>query len=128
MEGFAACFADLDDPRSGNAGRHDMLEMLVIAVCTLLTGGEDCTDMAEFAETKLDFLRGFLKLEHGAPSHDTFGRLFRRLDPEQFRACFQRFMARFAEACRGIVATDGKVLRRSFDTASARSPLHMISA
>ena len=87
MEGFAACFAELDDPRSGNAGRHDMLEMLVIAVCTLLTGGEDCTDMAEFAETKLDFLRGFLKLEHGAPSHDTFSRLFRLLDPEQFRAC-----------------------------------------
>ena len=128
MEGFAACFAELDDPRSGNAGRHDMLAMLVIAVCTLLTGGEDCTDMAEFAETKLDFLRGFLKLEHGAPSHDTFSRLFRLLDPEQFRTCFQRFMAGFAEASRGVVAVDGKVLRRSFDTASAQSPLHMVSA
>jgi predicted transposase YbfD/YdcC len=128
MEGFAACFAGLNDPRTGNAGRHDLLEMLVIAICTLLSGGKDCTDMADFAETKLAFLRGFLPLEHGAPSHDTFSRLFRLLDPEQFRACFQRFMARFAEACQGIVAIDGKVLRRSFDTASGQSALHMVSA
>lgn len=128
MEGFAACFAELDDPRSGNAARHKMLEMLVIALCSVLTGGDDCTDMAEFAETKLDFLRGFLDLKHGAPSHDTFSRLFRLLDPGQFRTCFQRFMTRFAEACQGVVAIDGKVLRRSFDTASGQSPLHMVSA
>jgi predicted transposase YbfD/YdcC len=128
MDGFAACFAELDDPRSGNAERHDLLEMLIIALCSVLTGGDDCTDMADFAETKLTFLRGFLKLEHGPPSHDTFSRLFRRLDPEQFRACFQRFMARFAEACQGVIAIDGKVLRRSFDKASGKSPLHMVSA
>ena len=111
MDSFAACFAGLDDPRTGNAGRHDLLEMLVIALCSVLTGGEDCTNMAEFAEAKLGFLRDFLKLAHGAPSHDTFSRLFRRLDPEQFRACFQRFMTRFAEACQGVIAIDGKVLR-----------------
>ena len=128
MDGFAACFTGLDDPRTGNAGRHDLLEMLVIALCSVLTGGEDCTDMAEFAEAKLGFLRDFLNLEHGAPSHDTFSRLFRRIDPEQFRACFQRFMTRFAEACQGVIAIDGKVLRRSFDTASGKSPLHMVSA
>ena len=128
MEGFRTCFEGLRDPRSGNAGRHDLLEMLIIALCTVLCGGEDCTDMAEFARTKLEFLRGFLKLEHGAPSHDTFSRLFRLLDPEQFRACFQRFMARFAEACQGVVAIDGKVLRRSFDKASGKSALHMVSA
>jgi predicted transposase YbfD/YdcC len=128
MEGFKVCFAGLQDPRTGNAGRHDLLEMLMIALCTVLCGGEDCTDMAEFAATKLEFLRGFLKLEHGAPSHDTFSRLFRLLDPEQFGDGFQRFMARFAEACQGVVAIDGKVLRRSFDKASGKSPLHMVSA
>jgi hypothetical protein len=128
MDGFAACFTGLDDPRTGNAGRHDLLEMLVIALCSVLSGGEDCTDMAEFAEAKLGFLRDFLNLEHGPPSHDTFSRLFRRLDPEQFRACFQRFLTRFAEACQGVIAIDGKVLRRSFDTASGKSPLHMVSA
>ena len=128
MEGFTACFKELDDPRTGNAGRHDLLEMLMIALCTVLSGGEDCTDMAEFARAKQEFLRGFLKLEHGPPSHDTFSRLFRLLDPEQFRDCFQRFMARFAASCQGVVAIDGKVLRRSFDKASGKSALHMVSA
>jgi predicted transposase YbfD/YdcC len=128
MGSFAACFEGLDDPRSGNAGRHDLLEMLMIALCTVLSGGEDCTDMAEFARAKLDYLRKFLRLEHGAPSHDTFSRLFRLLDPEQFGDCFQRFMAGFADACQGVVAVDGKVLRRSFDTASGKSALHMVSA
>jgi len=52
----------LEDPRTGNAGRHDLLEMLMIALCTVVSGGEDCTDMAEFARTKLEFLRGFLKI------------------------------------------------------------------
>jgi predicted transposase YbfD/YdcC len=84
--------------------------------------------MAAFAAAKEPFLRSFLKLENGIPSHDTFSRLFRQLDPEQFRDCFQRFMGRFAEACRGVVAVDGKVLRRSFDKASKKSALHMVSA
>jgi len=128
MDGFAACFEGLEDPRTGNAGRHALLDILMIALCTVLSGGEDCTDMAEFARVKLEFLRGFLKLEHGAPSHDTFSRLFRLLDPEQFCDCFQDFMARFAETCQGVVAIDGKVLRRSFDKASGKSALHMVSA
>ena len=128
MEGFAACFAALDDPRTGNAGRHDLLEMLMIALCTVLCGGENAVDMAEFASAKEEFLRGFLQLKHGVPSHDTFSRVFRLLDPEQFRACFQRFMAQFGATCGGVIAIDGKVLRRSFDTASATSALHMVSA
>ena len=128
MEGFAACFEGLADPRTGNAGRHDLLELLLIALCTVLCGGENAVDMAEFARAKEEFLRGFLKLKNGLPSHDTFSRVFRLLDPEQFRACFQRFMARFGETCGEIIAIDGKALRRSFDTASALSPLHMVSA
>jgi len=62
------------------------------------------------------------------PSHDTFSRVFRALEPEQFRRCFQDFMGRFAATCQGVIAIDGKVLRRSFDTASAKSSLHMVSA
>ncbi len=84
--------------------------------------------MGLFAKAKEPFLRGFLRLENGVPSHDTFSRLFRMLDPEQFRVAFQRFMAHFSEPCEGVVAIDGKVLRRSFDRASGRSPLHMVSA
>jgi predicted transposase YbfD/YdcC len=84
--------------------------------------------MAEFAKAKEAFLRGFLKLANGLPSHDTFSRLFRQLDPAQFGAAFQRFMAGFCEQVEGVVAIDGKVLRRSFDRASGKSPLHMVSA
>ena len=84
--------------------------------------------MGLFAKAKEPFLRGFLKLENGVPSHDTFSRLFRMLDPEQFRATFQRFMAGFSEQREGVVAIDGKVLRRSFDSASGKSPLPRVSA
>ena len=128
MEGFVSCFEELEDPRTGNAGRHDLLELLMIALCTVLCGGETAVDMAEFGRAKEEFLRGFLELENGPPSHDTFSRVFRRLDCQQFRACFQRFMARFGETCQGVIAIDGKTLRHSFDTASAKSSLHMVSA
>jgi len=100
----------------------------MIALCTVLCGGESCVDMADFAEEKEAFLREFLHLENGLPSHDTFSRVFRALEPEQFRDCFRDFMTRFAETCQGVIAIDGKVLRRSFDAASAKSALHMVSA
>src|SRR5580658_10347876 len=128
LDQFVACWEGLEDPRTGNAGLHDYHEMLVIALCTVLSGGQGTTHMAAFAVAKEPFLRSFLKLEHGLPSHDTFSCLFRRLDPGQFRSCFQRFMSRFADACQGVVAVDGKVLRRSFDKASGKSALHMVSA
>jgi hypothetical protein len=128
MEGFAECFGGLTDPRSGNATRHDLLEILMIALCTFLCGGESCVDMADLAAEKEPFLREFLVLKHGLPSHDTFSRLFRLLDPDAFRACFQTFVARLADACEGVIAIDGKSMRRSFDKVSGKSPLHMVSA
>jgi predicted transposase YbfD/YdcC len=128
MEEFEECWAELDDPRSGNAARHDLYELLMIAFCTVLCGGQSAVDMARFVRAKEPFLRGFLKLENGLPSHDTFSRLFRLLDPEQFRATFQRFMARFGAGLEGVIAIDGKVLRRSFDKARQKSALHMVSA
>jgi len=128
VDQFLACWEGLEDPRTGNAGLHNFHELLVIALCAVLCGGQGATHMAAFAVAKEPFLRSFLKLEHGLPSHDTFSRLLRRLDPGQFRVCFQRFMGRFADACQGVVAVDGKVLRRSFDKASGKSALHMVSA
>lgn len=132
MEGLAACFEELSDPRNGNAGLHALAEIMVIALCTVLCGGQYASDMALFAREKEAFLRQFLKLKNGLPSHDTFSRVFRLLDPEQFRACFQKFMGAFSRSCQsnelGVIAIDGKVLRRSFDKASGKSPLHMVSA
>ena len=128
MDGFDACFAELKDPRSTGAKRHDLLEILMIALCAVLSGGQTAVDMAVFAEAKQEFLGSFLALKNGVPSHDTFSRVFRQLDPDQFRACFQKFMARFGETYTGVIAIDGKELRRPFGTGGRRSALHMISA
>jgi predicted transposase YbfD/YdcC len=118
----------LEDPRNGNAALHDFHELLMIALCCVLCGGQGAVDMALFAEAKEPFLRSFLTLANGLPSHDTFSRLFRNLDPDQFCDSFQRFMRQFSEQLQGVVAIDGKVLRRSFDRASGKSALHMVSA
>ena len=127
MEEFIACFSDVTDPRQENI-RHDLHEVLLIGLCTMLCGGEDCSDMAEFGHAKVDFLKQFLRLRHGIPSHDTFSRLFRRLDPKPFHACFLRFMERFSAGLEGVIAIDGKSLRRTFDRAAGKSPLHMVHA
>ncbi|HEY3910990.1 MAG TPA: ISAs1 family transposase [Stellaceae bacterium] len=128
MPGFDNCFAELKDPRSGGARRHDLNEILTIALCAVLSGGQTAVDMAVFAEAKQEYLGSFLELKNGVPSHDTFSRVFRQLDPDQFRACFQKFMTRFSETCTGVIAIDGKVLRRPVDPAHPGSALHMISA
>jgi predicted transposase YbfD/YdcC len=128
LEQFGSCWEGLEDPRSGNAALHEFHELLMIALCCVLCGGQGAVDMAVFAEAQEPFLRGFLALANGLPSHDTFSRLFRNLDPEQFRDSFQRFMAQFSEQLQGVVAIDGKVLRRSFDRASGKSALRMVSA
>ena len=128
QEQFGSCWEGLEDPRSDNAAWHDFHELLMMALCCVLCGGQGAVDMAVFAEAKEPFLRSFLTLANGLPSHDTFSRLFRTLDPDQFRDCFQRFMAQFSEQLQGVVAIDGKVLRRSLDRASGKSALHMVSA
>ena len=128
MEEFSACWEGLEDPRTGNAALHEFHDLLMIALCTVLCSGQNATDMAEFAKAKEPLLREFLSLNNGLPSHDTFSRLFRLLDPSKFGAAFQRFMAAFSQQCQGVVAIDGKVLRRSHDKAIGKSALHMVSA
>jgi len=127
MEEFIACFSEVSDPRQENV-RHNLYEVLIIALCTLLCGGEDCTDMEAFGRAKRPFLRQFLRLKQGIPSHDTFSRVFRQLDPKPFQVCSVRFMERFAQGPDGVIAVDGKTLRGSFDRASGQSPLHMVHA
>jgi predicted transposase YbfD/YdcC len=127
-EALSHFFAELHDPRARRGGRHELLEILMIALCAILSGGQNLVDMALFGKAKWDFLKSFLDLKNGIPSHDTFGRVFRHLDPDEFRAYFRRFMIGFGETCRGVIAIDGKALRRSFDSASRSSQLRMVSA
>ena len=91
------------------------------ALCTVLCGGQNAMDMAEFGRAAEPLLRASLTLPNGIPSHDTFSRLFRLLDPEKFGTAYQRFMATFLKQCQGVIAIDGRVLCRSFDRASGRS-------
>ncbi|MGP6428301.1 ISAs1 family transposase, partial [Pseudomonas pharyngis] len=134
MGGLGVFFAAVPDPRSGNA-RHDLSEILFIAFAAVLCGAETCVDMAEFGAAKADLLGSVLALKHGIPSHDTFSRLFRLLDPEPFEAAFRRFMERFAEALSGqaglggqTIALDGKSLRGAVDRARRTQPLHLVTA
>ena len=134
MRGLGLFFAAVPDPRAGNA-RHDLSEILFIAFAAMLCGAETCVDMANFGTAKADLLGTVLRLEHGSPSHDTFSRLFRLLDPERFEAIFRRFMESFAAALSGqvgtagqIVALDGKSLRGAIDTARRTQPLHLVTA
>ena len=123
-----ACFAELPDPRTGNATRHDLIEVMTIALVASVCGAESCVDFADFARDRERLFRDFLKLENGLPSHDTFSRLFRLLDPAAFGACFGRFLDGLGQDGRGVVAIDGKTLRRSFDRAAGGSALHVVTA
>ena len=128
MTEFADLFSALEDPRASNARRHSRHDILVIAFCAMLCGGQTCTDMELFGHAKRELLQSFLKLENGIPSHDTFSRLLGMLDPAAFQQWFIGFMRQFAEGCAGILAVDGKTLRRSYDRAEQLSPLHLVSA
>jgi len=128
MRGFIAIFEDVEDPRAGNA-RHDLLELLFVALAAVLCGAESCADMADFGAAKEDVLREVLRLEHGTPSHDTFSRVFRLLDPEAFEVAFARFMAAFAKGNRlkGVVAIDGKAIKGAFAKGAKATPLHLVN-
>lgn len=128
MGWFDACFDELPDPRTGNATRHNLLNVLTIALTASICGAESCVDFADFGRDRATLFGEFLKLDGGMPSHDTFSRLFRILDPVQFSTCFSRFLDQLGAVGAGVVAIDGKTMRRSFDTAAGQSPLHVVTA
>src|SRR6266508_1516917 len=112
MSDFSVIFASVPDPRDINA-RHDLGDMLFIALAAMLCGAESCVEMAEFGEEKEALLRTILELRHGIPSHDTFSRVFRLLDPVALESAFTRFMEAFRQALgpaasRSVLAVDGK--------------------
>src|SRR5665213_1687106 len=130
MQKFKKIFRGLPDPRAPNAV-HDLLDIIIIALAATLCGAKGATDMALFAHAKEKVLRQILPLEHGIPSHDTFSRVLRVLDPEAFDEAFRTFMAAFAKANRikltGVVAIDGKALRGAYERGKSTTPLHMVN-
>ena len=129
---FIEYFGELPDPRRDNGRlRHDLVDIVAIALCAVLCGAESFVAMEEFALSKELWLQERLGLSlcHGIPSHDTFGRLFCRLDPVAFERCFVEWTQALHTLTQGeVIALDGKSLRRSFDTATGAGALHLVSA
>jgi len=129
VEKLVEHFSALEDPRCAGKVDHRLIDILVIAVCAVIACAESWDDIALYGRNKLGWLRSFLTLANGIPSHDTFRRVFMLIDPDAFEACFSAWAQSCAEAFdREVVAIDGKTLRRSFDRGRAQGPLHLVSA
>ena len=129
VEKLVEHFSGLEDPRCAGKVDHRLIDILVIAVCAVIACAESWDDIALYGRNKLGWLRSFLSLANGIPSHDTFRRVFMLIDPDAFEACFTAWAQSCAEAVdREVVAIDGKTLRRSFDHGRAQGPLHRVSA
>jgi predicted transposase YbfD/YdcC len=126
---FFAHFATLQDPRIDRTKLHPLLEIVFIAVCALLSGANDFVGMEKFGKAKRDWLKKYLALENGIPSHDTFGRVMRALSPQAFVDCFRSWVSHFHEQTKGEqICIDGKTARASLDRAAEQNPLHVVSA
>jgi len=121
-------FAGLPDPRSDHGKRYALTALVTVAICAVICGAEDWVGVAAFGWAKARWFRSFLDLPDTMPGDDTFRRVFSLLDPDAFERCFQSWTAALVGLLCGVVSLDGKALRRSFDAASGKAAIHMISA
>lgn len=122
-------FATVTDPRVDRTKLHLLMDILVIAICAVICGADTWVEMEAYGRAKEQWLRQWLTLPHGIPSHDTFARVLARLKPAELQQCFLRWMRAVSEVTEGeVVAIDGKTLRRSFDRATGKGAIHMVSA
>lgn len=122
------CFSGVTDPRR-REGTYPLINFLVIAICAVICGADDFVAIAEFGRAKKKFLKKFLDLGAGIPSHDRFNAIFRAIKPAEFEKCLLSWITTLHEVTDGqVVAIDGKTLRRSFDAASSKAAIHMVSA
>lgn len=122
-------FSQLEDPRIERNKLHPLLNIIVIAICAVICGAENWVDVALYGNLKKEWLGKYLDLTNGIPSHDTFGRVFRRLKADAFQACFFAWVKAVNELTQGqVIAIDGKELRRSMDERMGKRAIHMVSA
>ncbi len=126
---ITSSFATLSDPRANQGKDHLLLDLLTIALCAVICGADSFVEMEQFGNAKREWLDTFLDLPNGIPSHDTFGRVFAALDPDQFHACFLAWVRAAMTVTDGaVIACDGKTVRRSHDRGAGKAAVHMVSA
>lgn len=122
-------FGDMPEPRVEGRCEHRLVEIIIVAVCGVLCGANSWSEIEQYGRAKEPFLRQFLNLEHGIPSHDTFGRVFSLLDAEAFQERFARWVEQVFVVTRGqVIAIDGKTARRSGDSTIGKDAIHLVSA
>lgn len=121
-------FQSLEDPRCGYLVHHPLLDIIGLTLCAVICGADNWVEIAAYGRAKEDWLRQFLSLPHGIPSHDTIARLFAALDPDAFQSCFLEWVKAMAQLGLGdSIAIDGKTLRHSYDRGSDKGAIHMVS-
>lgn len=129
LPSLSHCFASLTDPRIERHKQHQLIDILTIAICAIISGADNWVEIEEFGKAKIEWLRGFVELPNGIPSHDTFGNVFARLCPKQFQECFLTWVRAVFEVTQGqVIAIDGKCVRRSHDRGRGKAAIHMVSA
>ncbi len=127
--GIDRYFADLPDPRVERTKRHQLLDIIAISVCAVIAGADSFVDIEQYGHARAEWFATFLDLPNGIPSHDTFGRVFARLDPIAFERCFLTWVQAIMPPTTGtLIAIDGKLARRSYDRGADRPPIDLVSA
>ena len=122
-------FSAIEDPRIDRSKHHKLIDIITIAICAVICGASGWKDIETYGATKYAWLKQFLELPNGIPSHDTFGRVFSRLNPQQFQQCFLNWIKSIKKITEGeVIAIDGKCLRHSYDKEAAQGAIHMVSA
>ena len=122
-------FKDIEDPRIERGKLHNLIDIIAIAICAVICGADTWEDIELFGETKQEWLKQFLELPNGIPSHDTFGRVFSIISPVEFQRSFLNWIKAISESIeREVVAIDGKTSRRSYDKSKGKGAIHMVSA
>ena len=126
---IAKHFGKVKDPRIERTKRHKLIDIFLIAICGVICGADSWVDIEMFGKSKLDWLKTFLKLPNGIPSHDTFGRVFAAINPEEFEKSFMEWVQAINELTQGqVIAIDGKQLRGSMDNENGKNAIYMVSA
>ena len=122
-------FSNIDDPRVERTKQHKLIDIITIAICAVICGADSWVAIETYGRAKYEWLQQFLELSNGIPSHDTFARVFARIEPQQFQECFLSWIKSISKITEGeVIAIDGKTLKHSYDKGTDKGAIHMVSA